>query len=198
MVVINGHELVILLLGDFVAHGFAVYDGGHAVLALSFGGFYPYLVHGHLPSMPALSEPALVRVDVGEVVTVHHHRSLWQYPFFRLYGQAFIDILPLPALLYLPHLGKLAVQVFLERRMQFDGNHLVTIQHVHCDRCGKILLDDAINDFQPFFHRHILCRVVSQSCQFLVFQVILQIGRDGGRLYGQRLALGIYEYAVAR
>ena len=102
------------------------------------------------------------------------------------------------ALFHLFHGDKLPIQVFLHVRVQLDGNHLVAVQHFHRDGSGKVPFDDVIDDFQPLFHRHFLCGVVGECRQFLFFQVVLHIRRDGGGLNDQRLALRVYKYSVAR
>ena len=52
MIIIDGHEFVILLLGYLMADALAIDDGGHAVLDFTLGGF----VFSHLGYIPKSGE----------------------------------------------------------------------------------------------------------------------------------------------
>ena len=68
MIVIDGHELVILLLVDFMGDGLAIDDGGHAIEGISLGIFLLFalfitdrlnldVIHNNLTTMLAFTEP---------------------------------------------------------------------------------------------------------------------------------------------
>ena len=83
MIVINGHELLILLLGNLVGYGFPVDDSSHSVFGFSSiltVFFLDWLnldvIDSDLSAMPSLTEPALIPVEFIKGITVDMGNSL--------------------------------------------------------------------------------------------------------------------------
>ena len=81
MVVIDGHELVVLLLVDLMGNGFSIDDSGHTVegitlcVLLLFALFiadrlHLDVIHHDFTAMSAFTEPALTLVHLIEALTI--------------------------------------------------------------------------------------------------------------------------------
>ena len=146
MVIVHSKKLVVVFLGNLMAHPFAVDDGCHAVLAFRFGGLHADFSHADLPAVPPFTEPALVFIEVGQIVPIYGCALTECFRFhgipvgglYRLYSGLSRRFLLLRRIYFLPHF-----------RAQVDGDAFLSVQHVHSDGEGKVGLDDAVQRFQP-------------------------------------------------
>ena len=86
MVVIDGHELFVLLLGDFMGDGLSVDDGGHSIEGISLGILLLLtlliadrldldVIHHDITTMLAFSIPTLAFVHAIEALAIHMGNS---------------------------------------------------------------------------------------------------------------------------
>ena len=195
MVVIHRQELVVVLLLDFVRDGFSIDNGGHAILIFAFliSLHRRHFLHHdvtdfHFTPMRSLTIPTLVLINQGKVFTSHHGIALQHVTSDSLVlfqrKQPFLVLL------------LTLLQLLFKFGMQMQVDALLAIQCVHQDFVSKVVLDDAIQQFQALNDGHFLDGVGGEFLQFLICQVIHHVGIDAVRLNGQRLRILINDDAM--
>ena len=129
MVIVRGEKLVVFLLGNLVAVGLPVDDGGHPVLSFFRSGF-----HGnpaYLGSMPADLIRQLQAVAIG----------------FRLPVRLCV-FLVMPCGQFLVHF-----------RMEADGDMLVTVQIIQGHFIREISGNDPVQELQTLLNGMLFKRI---------------------------------------
>src|SRR5574344_1297880 len=99
VIVIHSHELVKLLLGDFMTDDLTVYNGCHLVFSLGLRLFFrcsfswvwsnrlnPYLIDRDFTTVATFTEPSFVLVDSCQVIAVHTHAAFCKIAQLRVNG----------------------------------------------------------------------------------------------------------------
>ena len=148
VVVIDSHELVILLLRNLVADDLAVYHCGHAVFSLRLAGMHEDFIHLNLAPVRTLLVPSFAAVLIGEVLAVNDLQH------FAVGGEsALLCLLRLQRLQDFPLLLYTLVQILPDFGMQRNIDTLHAVEHLPRDGIGKIILDDIVQHFQPALDR---------------------------------------------
>ena len=119
-----------------MAHNLSVNHRGHAVFHFPFlfgigNRLNSDVIYRHFAPMRSLTEPTLVVVDIGEVITVHNNTSFGEIVtesgFARHLNFLLICILLIILLLCI----ELTAQIFLYLWMQLDVNQLVCVELIY-------------------------------------------------------------------
>ena len=176
VLVIQSEELVVLLLGDVMADGLAVDDGGHAELdftlstfVLAFGFLLLALLNLWLLGLDALDtdlldidgtamgsfpEPAFALLDVPAIDGILiEERTL--AVLHRLIH--FNDVVAIDFKTGLTDADtKLLVDLGLGLVGQRNVDGLLAVEHIHCDGILEILSDDSVDDGQTVGYGYVL------------------------------------------
>ena len=187
MVVINGEELVIVLLPDFVGDCLTVDNRRHRIFRVFFvlalfgrDALHINLAHINLTSVFTFAVPALVGSDAVKVLTIHHR--------IALRGQFLTTVVGGELLLL-----KLLLQ--LRCHCEVDLQSAVKVSHRHV--LGKIIPDDAVEYFKTLLDGCGLYGVARQHICFGFAQTVLQGNACACRVHGERACL-LVDYNAVR
>ena len=183
VVVVHGHELVILAAGDLVGDLLAVDDSRHAVFhffALILSGrsdrFNPDIPDTDLASVLSLPEPALAgfhaverlavdAADAAPLILLLLKRGLLHDQIEHVLGD---DGLRMESALLLP-------DVLQRSRGERKSDRLAALQHLLRHLAFIITRDDSVDDIKPCGDRDLLEGPCGEGRQFILTQVIDQV-----------------------
>ena len=205
MVVVHGHELVILAAGDLVGDLLTVDDGRHAVFHVTAGllslipdGLHTDVADADLAPVSAFTEPALPRLHVVEglapdpsdaatLVLLLLEDRLLHHQVRHVLGD---DRLRMEAALLLPDLLQ-------GGRGELEAYRLPALQHLHRDLSLPVLADDTVDDVEPRGDGDVLEGFGGEDRHLILPQVIDKVAVDGGGLHRKRTGPLVHDDAVA-
>ena len=201
VVVIDSHELVILLLGNLMADALSVDDGCHAKLGVAFLILLDFsllitywlnldVINLNLSAMLAFTEPSLVFVLLIQAIAIYMSNTAVFWLDSNLVAIRWERLVN--------HHLLAVVEFCLYLWSELQADLLFGIEHIHRQFVLEIVPDGIVDDVNAVLDRYLLDGIVGQFLHFILSEVIDKVLLGGSGLDGECFVGCIYDDAMRR